>query len=514
MFHIRVTDFIPGKALNTKEKALMLKFMRDHLGKTFLFVIVGAISAVFVITGVFTGESRFGRGASGGVAVSVDGEPITAKDIQDAVERDVQNYRAMGMELPPELLEQVRMGALQGLVKNKLMLVEARRLGVQASEKEVMEEIRQQPFFQNKEKKEFDVDLYRKLLTANGLSPGLYEEQVRNQLTNQRLVKFLEGRIRVTPLEVEREYKLTNDTRNVEFVRFSRDDAIKKIRVDPKEVDKLLADKTREGQVAGFYASNNARYNKQEQVCARHILKRAEGKDADAKTPPKEFLALRPSPANFAKIAEKSSEDPGSKAKGGDLGCFARGAMDKAFEEAAFSTPVGKISAPVQSQFGWHYIYPYKKEAALSTPLEKVKREIAEEILKRDRLDEIRKINLAAAEEAMKRWPPKGLESTGAFNSLEGQIPKIGRAEEIMKAAFDANAKIQKGPQLFEAAGGVIVAQVKEAKTADMAKLSQERGKQEQTLRERKLRAFLPAWLEDVQKRTNVSFNKNVVGEM
>ena len=129
-------------------------------------------------------------------------------------------------------------------------------------------------------------------------------------------------------------------------------------------------------------------------------------------------------------------------------------------------------------------------------------------------LDEIRKINLASAEEAIRSWPPKGLETTGSFNGLEGQIPKIGRADEIMKAAFDPNAKIQSGPQLFEAQGGVIVARVKEKKSADMGKLAAEKDKELATLRERKLRAFLPAWMEDVRKRTKISFSGNIGADL
>ena len=116
--------------------------------------------------------------------------------------------------------------------------------------------------------------------------------------------------------------------------------------------------------------------------------------------------------------------------------------------------------------------------------------------------------------EAMKSWPPKGTDTTGPFNSLEGMLPKIGTAPEILKAAFDPNAKIQTGPQQFESQGGVIVAKVKERKSADMSKLSAEKDKQLQTLKERKFRAFIPAWLEDVQKRTKVSYNTSIVGNM
>lgn len=488
----------------------MLKFMRDHLGGTVLFIIVGLISLVFVLWGVFP-ESRMGRSMGmGGDVANVGGEHVTMREFNEAYERDVNNYRQLGMDLPPQLVNQVKAAALQQLVQAKLMLVEARRLGVQASEPEVREEIRAMPYFQNKDTKQFDVAVYRQVLEANHFTTGEFEERVRNDLTNKRLVTFLQSRIRVTPQEVEREYKLNGETRNLEFVRFSREDALKKMQVDQKQVDEFL--KKNDAQIVSFYAANNARYNKQEQVCARHILKQVPRGDT-SKEAPKAFLALKPTPSNFAKLAEKNSEDPGSKDKGGDLDCFPKGAMDKAFEEVAFSTPVGQVSKPVRSEFGWHYIYVYKKNPAVNIPLDKAKPEIAVELVKRDHLDEIRKINLASAEEALKRWPAKGVETTGAFNGLEGQIPKIGRADEIMKAAFDPAAKIQTGPQLFEAQGGVIVAKVKEKKSADMAKFAAEKEKQVATLRERKLRAFLPAWMEDVRKRTKISMNAGIAEE-
>lgn len=492
----------------------MLKFMRAHMGQKVLLIIVAAIGFVFVASGVFTSEIKFGGMMGSTEVASVGGEQISREELRRAVERDVENYRNLGMELPPEMLENVKFGTLQNLVKGKLMLVEARRLGISASEKEVKAEIERQPYFQNKDKKAFDVETYKRVLAANNLSPGQFEENVRESLVSQRMMQFLEARIRVTPVEVEREYQLANEQRNLAFVRFTREDAMKKVKLDPKEVDQFLADKDKSLQVNTFYTQNNNRFNKPDSVCARHILIRDE--DPKAKAAPKAFASLKPTPANFAQLAEKNSQDPGSKEKGGDLGCFPKGMMDKAFEETAFQLPVGKVSSPVHSAFGWHYILVYKKEPAVNQPLEAVRREIAEEILKKQRIDEIRKINLATAEEAMKSWPPKGakVETTGFFNSLEGNIPKIGRADEITKAAFDPEAKIQKGPQLFEAQGAVIVATVKEKKSAEMAKLKDQAEMQEKTLRERKLRAFLPAWMEDVQKRVKISYNKKALGEI
>lgn len=60
--------------------------------------------------------------------------------------------------------------------------------------------------------------------------------------------------------------------------------------------------------------------------------------------------------ADFAAIAKAESDDASSAANGGSLGSFARGRMVAVFEEAAFSLPIGQISEPVKSQFGYHII--------------------------------------------------------------------------------------------------------------------------------------------------------------
>jgi len=87
----------------------------------------------------------------------------------------------------------------------------------------------------------------------------------------------------------------------------------------------------------------------QEQVHARHILV------ADEATAQVVLDRLAAGDAWEALVTEFST-DTATVDAGGDLGWFARGVMDSAFEEAAFSTPVGEVSAPVQSSYGWHII--------------------------------------------------------------------------------------------------------------------------------------------------------------
>ncbi|PKL48422.1 MAG: hypothetical protein CVV42_09875 [Candidatus Riflebacteria bacterium HGW-Riflebacteria-2] len=83
---------------------------------------------------------------------------------------------------------------------------------------------------------------------------------------------------------------------------------------------------------------------------------------------------------DFAELAKKLSQDAGSAEKGGDLGEFARGSMVKPFEDAAFSTAVGKITEPVKTQFGYHLIKVEGKIAEKVRPFEEVKAELAAEM--------------------------------------------------------------------------------------------------------------------------------------
>lgn len=64
---------------------------------------------------------------------------------------------------------------------------------------------------------------------------------------------------------------------------------------------------------------------------------------------------------SFEAMAQKYSKCPSAK-NGGDLGYFGRGEMVPSFEEAAFDLPIGKVSNPVQTQFGWHLIKVTDKE--------------------------------------------------------------------------------------------------------------------------------------------------------
>ncbi len=102
-------------------------------------------------------------------------------------------------------------------------------------------------------------------------------------------------------------------------------------------------------QIRDYFNKNRASFDKPEQVSARHILvpnlALANTVEADLKAG-----------QSFAALAKKYSTDPGSKDKGGELGTFRRGQMVPAFDKYAFSAPIGAISPPIKSPFGYHII--------------------------------------------------------------------------------------------------------------------------------------------------------------
>lgn len=133
---------------------------------------------------------------------------------------------------------------------------------------------------------------------------------------------------------------------------------------------------------AAMHAYYEAHKNEWEEVKARHILIRfqgskmplADGKkdltEAEALAKVTELRAKIAAGADFAAVAKESSDDTGSGANGGDLGSFARGQMVPEFDKEAFLLPVGQMSQPVKSPFGYHLI---KVESHSTKPFEEVK---------------------------------------------------------------------------------------------------------------------------------------------
>jgi foldase protein PrsA len=173
------------------------------------------------------------------------------------------------------------------------------------------------------------------------------------------------------------------DQIKAQFPPGSWNDMLKSRGLTEDDVHKLLADqiiidkavgknvKVSDADIASYFQKNHAAFDKPAQVQARHILV------ADLKTAQKIEADLKAG-KDFAAEAKQYSIDPGSKDKGGELGTFRRGQMVPAFDQAAFTLPVGQISAPVKSPFGYHIIQVEKRDPGEKATLANSRDKIAD----------------------------------------------------------------------------------------------------------------------------------------
>lgn len=152
-------------------------------------------------------------------------------------------------------------------------------------------------------------------------------------------------------------------------------------------VDKLIETQINPGisvqasAVAAFYKENPDQFVQPETLRASHILIRLpeqpdEASKAKARARAEELLAKVKGGADFAKLAQENSEDPGSAPNGGQLPPFARGQMIPEFEQAAFELQPGQVSGVVETAFGFHVVKLHERVEPVLVPLDKVSDQI------------------------------------------------------------------------------------------------------------------------------------------
>jgi parvulin-like peptidyl-prolyl isomerase len=145
-----------------------------------------------------------------------------------------------------------------------------------------------------------------------------------------------------------------------------------------------------EQELSAYLEEHREDYDTPEEVHARHILIRvpegaSEAEIAQAKKQIEDIKKELENGADFAELAKKYSQDPGSAPNGGDLGFFRRGQMVKEFEDAAFSLEPGQISDPVRTQFGFHLIKVEEKKPAEHPELAQIRERVLKDYIAAER---------------------------------------------------------------------------------------------------------------------------------
>jgi len=350
--------------------------------------------------------------ASGETIARVEGQDITANEFRRTYQAQLQAYRsAYGGQMSEQLLKQlgVEQQILQQMVDERAQLAEARRLGVSVSDAEVRERILSIPAFQ--ENGAFIGDQrYQQLLRMQRppMTAAEFEDNVRRQLTVQKLRSSVTDWMSVTDKDLEQEYRRRNDKVKLAVVSLTADSFRTQVTVSDGDIAGYFADHKDEfkipekrkiryllididalrakvvvppSEIERTYNNNLEQYSTPEQVRASHILLKTEGKDdAAVKAKAEDILKQARAGADFAELAKKYSEDEASQKNGGDLDYFGRGRMVAEFDQAAFALEPGKISDLVKTQYGYHIIKVVDKKAATTRPLADVRQQIQDQL--------------------------------------------------------------------------------------------------------------------------------------
>ena len=367
----------------------MFDFVRKHT-KIMMFVMFLLIIPSFVLFGIDGYNSYRDKGE---VVARVGGHTITQVEWDAAHKSESDRLRASMPNLDPKLLDsaQARYATLERLVKDQVLTQTVDKLRLTTSDARLARDLQENPTIAALRRPDGSLDMarYSQLVASQGLTPEGFEARVRQDISVRQveagvigsgfapaamadlaLNAFFERRevqiayftpqefaakISPTDAELEAYYKA-----NPGQFQAPEEASIEYLVLDLEAVKKSIT--ISEADLKTYYEQNAARLSGKEERRASHILiNAAKGQpDADrqkAKAKAEELLQLaRKAPDNFADLAKKNSQDTGSATNGGDLDFFARGAMVKPFEDAAFALKKGEISGVVESDFGYHII--------------------------------------------------------------------------------------------------------------------------------------------------------------
>lgn len=496
----------------------MLKVFRDNL--KYLSWVLWLVIVVFVLFVFvdFGATVPTGSTVPSDAAATVGDMDVTYGEFERSYRQAEEVYRqAYGDQFNRELAQQMGlpMQVLDSLVADKILLQEAESMGLRATDEEVRQAILEFPAFQATSGGFVGEERYRQILRSSGYTVDSFEQMIRTQLLGQMVRDVLSANLFVSDQDVLASYKDQVEQAKIRFVQLPSSSMASEVIASPDEivayfdehkeafriperrvVDYLLLDQNAlratialsDEELFEYYEANPEEFTQEEQVRARHILLQV-GSDRSEQQAEEEILAIRDrlaSGEDFASLATELSDDPGSKAQGGDLGFFGRGQMIDEFEEAAFTAEPGEVVGPVKTNFGYHLILVEERREAGRSTFPEVQEQIRSRLLNQraqdlaaatatDLAERIDKEDLATREGLQQLADTETsvtFLTTPAFGR-EDNVPGVGRGTGFSVTAFELNQDEVSEP--VQAAAGWVILRLAEVQEPRLPELDEVR---------------------------------------
>ncbi len=465
----------------------MIKFLQTEgpLKKIILGAILVVICVMMVITLVPGG--MFGDYFNGGV--SQEGVLAVVGDQSVGMQEVSNRARMIGRQqfrgnVPPTLMPFLMQRAADSMITQGAMVYEAGRMGLGASNAEVRDFLQQgqfgQIFFPGGNF--IGQDQYEQLVENQfGLSVAQFEKELKAQIASQKLLAAVGAPATVSDKQIKEQVDKQDTKVKFDYAVITLDDIKKQLHPTDAELKAfydqnkqeyvnsipekrkaryIVIDRSKmadniqisQADLQQYYSQHQDEFRIPETVTVRHILIKTPVPGADGKVDQKAVDAAKAKAediekqlkagGDFAELAKKYSEDPGSAQNGGLLPPITKGRTVPEFEQAAFNTPVGQTTGVIHTSYGFHIIRVEGKQTPRMKPLDEVKAQI-EPILKQQKAAaEAQKMadtvqSLARTNGMDKAATDKGLQvTTTDFLTQTDPLPGIGTSQDLMSSLF------------------------------------------------------------------------------
>jgi peptidyl-prolyl cis-trans isomerase D len=444
-------------------------------------LLVICVAMTWYLVPAFTGQGT-GVTNNNSVVATVAGEEVTPEAVRKEAQRQLEQQFPKGGAQARALLPFFSSRAAQNLIQQKVMLVEANRLGLRATDDDVRDFLQHQLGSELFPGGKFVGEAaYEDFASARGFSVVQLEQAIKDQIRMQKLEALITAPASVTDAAVRQAFEKQNTKIKFDYAVIKKDDILKSLHPteaelqayydrnkqtyvnsipEKRQLKYVVLDNARmlaqtqvtQQDIESYYDQHRDEYRVPEQVNVRHILIKTPLPGPDGKLDQKavdaaqakaeDVLKQVKAGGNFAELAKKYSDDPGSAKEGGSLGWIGRGRTVPEFEKAAFSLPKGGTSDLVKSSYGFHIIHVEDKQDAHMKSLAEVKDQI-EPIIKQQKAAQA---GQKAADDLVSQARSQGLEKAAAAKGLQvittdfvtshDTLPGIGNDQQFMSAAF------------------------------------------------------------------------------